>query len=314
MSAAEILWRPSPERVRGSQMYDFLDRVADRFGIAREWESLRGWAIEQRAAFWPEFLQYAGIQLSAPWSQVYRGVNMYDCEWFAGAKLNYARHLLRFDDDRLAIISEDERGLSASYTYRQLRLEVARCAHALRREGVKIGDRVVGYLPNIPETVIAMLATVSLGAIWSSCSPDFGIQGVLDRFGQIEPVVLFTADGYTYNGKAFDSLERVRGILDKLPSVRRVVVVPFLNVASPLVGGAGAPAPGTKPDATGLRTARTWRDFLGPVDTPAPPLTFEEVPFDHPLFIMYSSGTTGLPKCMVHGHGGTLLQHMKELM
>jgi acetoacetyl-CoA synthetase len=167
----------------------------------------------------------------------------------------------------------------------------------LKRTGVGKGDRVGGFMPNIPETVIAMLGAASLGAIWSSCSPDFGINGVLDRFGQIEPVVLVTADGYSYNGKAIDSLERVADIRGRLESVRRVVVVGYMNGA---------------PDVSSIESAVTWDEFLDPAEPDG--LTFESVDFDHPLFIMYSSGTTGTPKCIVHGHGGTLLQHMKELM
>ena len=224
---------------------------------------------------------------------------MLGTKWFEGMRLNYARHMLRHDDDRDAILFEGERGQSVRYSHRELRAEVARCAAALRKAGVKSSDRVAGFMPNVPETVIAMLAAASLGAAWSSCSPDFGVRGVLDRFGQIEPTVLIVTDGYTYGGKRIETLGLVAEMVAQLPSVRRVVVVPFMD-ESPNVG--------VVPNAT------LWRDFLGPADGPAPELTFEEVPFDHPLFIMYSSGTTGIPKCIVHGHGGTLLQHMKELM
>ncbi len=222
---------------------------------------------------------------------------MREARWFPNLRLNYAEQMLRFNDDRVAIHFECESGDPRRITYAELNKLVARCASALRRAGVGEGDRVAGFVPNIPEAVVAMLAATSLGAIWSSCSPDFGLNGVLDRFGQIEPTVLVTADGYSYNGKMIDSLERVALVCAKLPSLRRVVVVPFQRPS---------------PDVSGLERAVLWDDFLG--DDAVDPVTFNRVPFDHPLFIMYSSGTTGTPKCIVHGHGGTLLQHAKEHM
>ncbi len=299
MSDPTPLWQPSPERIRQSQMYDFMNRVARQHGFAAEWEALRQWSLEHPEQFWPALLDYAQVQPSAPARTVLSGRGMLGTKWFDGLKLNYARHLLRFDDDDDAIIHENEPGVRGRISHRQLRADVARCAAALRRVGVQRGDRVAGFLPNIPETIIAMLAAASLGAIWSSCSPDFGVRGVLDRFGQIEPTVLVVTDGYQYGGKRFETLSRVREMLPQLPTVRQVVVVPFID---------------ERPDLAGVGKAVVWRDFLGPADQPAPALTFEEVAFDHPLFIMYSSGTTGVPKCIVHGHGGTLLQHMKELM
>jgi acetoacetyl-CoA synthetase len=307
MVTSTLLWKPSTEQIKKSHMYQFMTQVAARHGIAPEWEALRRWAIEKPDAFWPELLAYTGIQPSAPARTAMRGTGMLRTHWFEGMKLNYARHLLRFDDDQDALLFEGELGGRGRLSHRQLRAEVARCAAALRQAGVQTGQRVAGFMPNVPETIIAMLAAASLGAIWSSCSPDFGVRGVLDRFGQIEPTVLVVTDGYTYGGKRFETLARVAEMLPQLSSVRKVVVVPFL------ASSVGPPCP-TLPDLSGIPNAVLWRDFLGPVDRPAPPLTFTEVPFDHPLFIMYSSGTTGIPKCIVHGHGGTLLQHMKELM
>ncbi len=299
MTARAKLWEPAPERVRQTQMFRFMTAMAQKHGVRPEWEPLREWAIERSDLFWDEFWRFAQVEPTAPATQIVSGQGMLGTKWFEGMRLNYARHMLRFDDDRDAIIFEGELGQSAYITQRQLRAEVARCAAALRQVGVKSGDRVGGFMPNVPETVIAMLAAASLGAAWSSCSPDFGVRGVLDRFGQIEPTVLVATDGYTYGGKRCETLARVAEMRQQLPSVRRVVVVPFLD---------------ERPELGGIRDAVLWRDFLGPADRPAPALSFAEVPFDHPLFIMYSSGTTGVPKCIVHGHGGTLLQHLKELM
>lgn len=220
--------------------------------------------------------------------------------WFTGARLNFAENLLRYRDDREALVLWTEQGAGRRLTYAQLADSVAAFAAFLRQTGVRTGDRVAGFIPNIPEAVVAMLASASIGALWSSCSPDFGVTGVLDRFGQIAPKVLVVADGYRYAGKAISSLDRVRDFVEALPSVERIVVVPHLAPAS------------SEADLSALRHAVWWDDALVPGRGAA--LAFERLPFDHPLYIMYSSGTTGLPKCMVHGAGGTLLQHLKELV
>ncbi|HPM23822.1 MAG TPA: AMP-binding protein, partial [Phycisphaerae bacterium] len=229
MATSKLLWKPAPERVHATQMHEFMTRVAARHGIAPEWEALRRWSIDKPEAFWPELLGYVGIEPSAPATSVMSGSGMLGTKWFTGMKLNYARHLLRFDDDRVALFHENELGQRGRMTRSELRAEVARCAAALRAAGVTTGQRVGGFMPNIPQTIIAMLAAASLGAIWSSCSPDFGVRGVLDRFGQIEPSVLIATDGYTYNGKRFETLGRVAEMLPQLPSVQRVVIVPFLD-------------------------------------------------------------------------------------
>ena len=299
MALGDKLWQPSQSQLQNSQMYAFMQRVAQRHGVAPEWESLRQWSIDQRGTFWQELLNFVGVQPSNPAHAPVTGEGMLGTKWFGGMTLNYARHMLRFDGDEAAILFENETDQTARFSRRELRDAVARFAAGLKRDGVQKGDRVGGYMPNVPETIIAMLAAASLGAIWSSCSPDFGVGAVFDRFGQIEPTVMVTTDGYTYGGKRFETLDRVAQLQEKLPSLRRVVVLPYVS---------------EQPDVSSLSNATLWQDYLGPADAPVPDLTFEEVPFDHPLYIMYSSGTTGVPKCIVHGHGGTLLQHMKELM
>jgi acetoacetyl-CoA synthetase len=272
-----------------------------------EWHA---WSCANPAEFWAAVWHFAGVIAeerpgAAPWDSVVEGFERMappDPElgprWFRGARLNFAENLLRADGSAPAIVSRDERGGRREIDRRALAAEVARVAAALRASGIQPGDRIAGFLPNIPEAVIAMLATASCGAVWSSCSPDFGAAGVLDRFGQIEPRVLFVADGYRYAGKEIDSLARVHDIVRAIPSIERVVAVPFLRVS-----------PGAS-DLEGIRGAEWWESFASRGGGVPP--RFERLPFDHPLYLMYSSGTTGLPKCLVHGAGGTLLQHLKE--
>jgi acetoacetyl-CoA synthetase len=272
-----------------------------------EWHA---WSCANPAEFWAAVWRFTGViaeerQGTDPWDSVVDGFERMappDPElgprWFRGARLNFAENLLRAKGRSPAIIFRDERGVRRELDRDALIAEVSRVAGALRASGIRAGDRVAGFLPNIPEAVIAMLAAASCGAMWSSCSPDFGVPGVLDRFGQIAPRALFVADGYRYAGKEIYSLDRVREIVRTIPSIEHVVAVPVLRASF----GIG--------DLAGIRGAASWTHFAARGEG-APP-RFERLPFDHPLYVMYSSGTTGLPKCLVHGAGGTLLQHLKE--
>ncbi len=302
----EPVWRPSAEWVANANLTAYTSWLRQRsLSDATSYDGLYAWSLDQPEAFWASVWEYCEVEASTPWKQVVDDVlKMPGAHWFAGARLNFAQNLLRRQGDEEALVSWNESGRLRSLSYRELYREVAATASALRRLGVGPGDRVAGFLPNIPEAVVAMLASASLGALWSSCSPDFGIQGVLDRFGQIAPKVLFAADGYTWAGKPIDCLERLSSLLPQLPSVEQLVVVPYLSPA---------------PELSSLPGALLYGDFLyennlGSTEGPSPELPFAQLPFDHPLYIMYSSGTTGLPKCMVHGAGGTLLQHLKELV
>jgi len=293
------LWTPSPDKVEQANLTAFMRAVEKSRGLKFDrYRQLHEWSIEHPEDFWVEMWHFGGIVASREWDDVLvDGDRMPGARWFTGSRLNFAENLLRYRDDHPAIVFRGENGSRRRLTYAELYDQVARTAKALRKMGIDRGDRVVGFLPNLPETIIAMLAATSVGAIWSSCSPDFGINGVMDRFGQIQPRVLFTADGYFYNGKSIDSLERVRGIVRQIPSIEQVVVVPYRD---------------DQPDIGGVDRAALFADFLAP--EAGGEIVFEQLPFDHPVYIMYSSGTTGMPKCIVHGAGGTLIQHLKELM
>ncbi len=293
------LWEPSAERKKQANMTHFIQWVNRKFGKnLKDYPELYEWSINEIPDFWASFWEFAGIKASRGYDRVVDDLGrMPGAKWFAGARLNFAENLLRYRDDRVAMIFKGEVQEPRRITYAELYSQVAAVALSLRLEGIQPGDRVVGFMPNMIETIIAMLAATSLGAVWSSCSPDFGIKGVLDRFGQIEPKVLFTANGYSYNGKSFDSLARVAEIISQLPSIQKVVVVPYTEPRADL---------GSIPNAV------HYQDFLFP-DGPQE-IDFFQVPADHPLYIMYSSGTTGLPKCMVQGVAGILVHHLKELM
>jgi acetoacetyl-CoA synthetase len=291
------LWSPTQEQIASANLTAFIRHVQDRWKPPiSDYVSLYRWSIDKPELFWEAVWEFCGVIASQPWDRVVSNFNrMPGANWFPGARLNYAENLLRRRDDRQALVFWNEQGFQRALTYAELYRDVARLAESLRALGLQPGDRVAAFMPNLPETVVAMLAAASLGTVWSSCSPDFGLQGALDRFGQIEPRVLFAADGYLYNGREFDSLERVAALRHQVPSVERVVVVPNLCA---------------RPDLHNLSDAILWNDFLRP--EPSGELVFEQLPFDHPLYILFSSGTTGPPKCIVHGAGGILVQHLKE--
>ena len=295
---AEMLWQPSPERIADANLTRFAALVRERHGLnAGDYAALHRWSIDDRAAFWSAVWDYGeviGDRGDGP--VLVDGDRMPGAKWFPGARLNFAENLLRRRDDAPAILFRGEDRVRYSLSFCQLHDAVSTVAQGLRAAGVATGDRVAGYMPNMPETVVAMLATTSIGAIWSSASPDFGVQGVVDRFGQIAPKVLFSADGYFYGGKRFDSIGRLGPIAAQVPSIERIVVVPYTTAA---------------PDLSAVEKAVTLDEFTAG-RTPTG-IEFERLAFDHPLYIMYSSGTTGAPKCIVHGAGGTLLQHLKEL-
>jgi len=291
------LWTPSPQVIERANMTRFLEHVRNNVEPeVKNYPEMYRWSVEHPERFWPQVWSFCDIQASQTWDQVLvDGHKMPGAKWFTGARLNFAENLLRYRDDRSALVFHcEQHDKRITLSYRELYAQVAALADALKKSGVQAGDRVAGFMPNRPEAIIAMLAAASIGAIWSSCSPDFGINGVLDRFGQIEPKILFTCDGYIYAGKTVDSLERIRGALGKLPSVQKLVVIPYVNA---------------DPDIAHLSNAIHWRDYL----TDAREIKFAQLPFDHPVYIMYSSGTTGVPKCIVHGAGGVLIQHLKEL-
>src|SRR3954464_12934132 len=279
------LWTPSPERAAQTRLAAFM-KLAGK----KSYDQLHAWSVNESEAFWNLLWEFAGVRGTRKGPTLIRKNEMPGAQWFPETRLNFAENLLRRRDDSDAMVFWGEDKVKKRISHQELYVLVSRLAQALAAAGVKKGDRVAGYLPNLPESIAATLATASLGAVWSSCSPDFGVQGILDRFGQIEPKVLFCADDYLYGGKQFETQEKVKEILAKLPSVKVCVVLPYLGLA---------PSAGT-----------SLEKFIEAF--PAREIRFEQVEFNHPLYILYSSGTTGVPKCIVHSTGGTLLQHLKE--
>ena len=294
---SDPIWSPGPVRRQTANIRRFLELARTELdpGI-HEYQDLHRYSIENPTEFWRAVWEFCEIVGYAGNEVVIDADQMPGAKWFPGARLNFAENLLRFRDEQTAILFKSETGDKTELTYKELYTAVAQTASALKAAGVETGDRVAAYMPNLPETVIAMLAATSLGAIWSSCSPDFGIDGVVDRLGLIRPRVLFCSAAYSYNGKTHDCLDKVKHIVNAIPSIEKTIVVPYVN-----------------PDAKlkKIRAAVWLDDFM---DRDATEIDFIRLPFDHPVYIMYSSGTTGVPKCITHGAGGTLIQHLKELV
>ncbi|VXB14600.1 acetoacetate--CoA ligase [Aeromicrobium sp. 9AM] len=290
----ELLWSPDPSRSKEHHVEKFISWLSETRDVqVGDWDGLWDWSVSEPGAFWAAIWDYFGVTSHAPVTGNLEPGVMPDVSWFPGARLNYSEHLLRdtLGDHTVAVVAHSQTRPEHSLTFDQLHHEVAKVRQGLERLGVGRGDRVVAYLPNIPETLVAFLATASLGAVWASCAPEFGAQSVIDRFEQLQPKVLLTIAGYRYGDKEIDRTEQCVQIIAALPSLSAVVHVPYLGE-----GPAGS---------------ISWADLVGTADA-APALQFEPVPFDHPLFVLFSSGTTGKPKAIVHGHGGILLEHLKN--
>jgi len=291
------LWIPSLERQQNANLTRFMAVVNQRFGTQiATYPELYRWSVTHIPSFWETLWDFAAMRASQPYAQVVDDLTKFPgARWFLGARLNFAENLLRYRDDHLAFVFKGETVKSATMTYQQLYTTVARVAQALRQIGVQPGDRVVGYMPNLIETAVAMLAATSIGAVWSSCATDLGPQAALDRLGQVEPKVLFTVDGYYHKGQRYDTRANAAALASQIPSLVQTIVVPYVSET---------------PDISMIPRAIRYEDFL---PREATEIVFEQLPFDHPLYIMFSSGTTGKPKCMVQGYG-VLINHLKELL
>jgi acetoacetyl-CoA synthetase len=295
----KALWKPSEERIKQANVTRFIEYVNKKQGKKMgSYFDLCQWSMDQIPDFWARLWEFADIKASRGYDRVVDHFNKFPgANWFPGARLNFAENLLRYRDDRLAFVFRGETQKSAKMTYAEVYTVVSRLAKSLREVGVQPGDRVAAYMPNLMETAMAMLAATSVGAVWSSCATDIGPQAALDRLGQIEPKVLFTVNGYFYKGKTFSSVGNAAEIVKGIPSLKKVVVVSYTD---------------EKPDLSHIPNAVRYDDFLA--REKQPPLQFEQLPFEHPVYIMFSSGTTGKPKCLVQGAGGILINHLKELL
>jgi acetoacetyl-CoA synthetase len=297
-SSGELLWEPSAELVERSRLVEFMRRLESERGLSfAGYHELWQWSVDELDEFWSAIWEFFDVQADGEPQPVLASREMPGAEWFPNVSLNYAEHVFRAKaDEEVAILHASELRDLGEVRWGELRRQVAATAAGLRALGVERGDRVVAYMPNIPEAIVAFLASASIGAVWSSCSPDFGPASVVDRFAQIEPKVLFAVDGYRYGGKDFDRREVIAQLQEAMPSLERTVVLPYLD---------------PEPDLAPLRDAIAWDEL--PATDPDAELIFERVPFDHPLWVLYSSGTTGLPKAIVQSQGGILLEHLKKL-
>jgi len=293
------LWEPSKEWIKKAEVSKFIELVNKKYDQKiKNGKALYKWSIEEIDDFWAAMWDFGDIIASKEYDTVVEDLNAFPgTKWFPGAEMNFAENLVKYKDDRLAFIFQGESKKTVKMTYKELNKTVARLAKSLREMGVKKGDRVVSYIPNLIETPIAMLATTSIGAIWASCGAELQSNAVIDRFGQIQPKVLFAVDGYYYRDKVFDTISNTKAVVDAIPSIEKVVFVSYVSDG--------------KPDITNIPNAVHWEDFISKEEDPE--IQFKQVPFDHPIYVMFSSGTTGKPKCMVQSGGGVLINHLKEL-
>ena len=294
------LWEPSEEWVKNAEVTRFIEFVNKEYNQnLKGGKDLYRWSVEKIPDFWEAMWKFSGIIASKPYDKVVDDLNLFPgTKWFVGSHLNFAENLLKYKDDQFAFIFQGESKKTELITYENLNKQVARLAKSLREIGVKVGDRVVSYIPNLIETPTAMLAATAIGAVWASCGAELQASAVIDRFGQIEPKILFTVDGYYYRDKIFVTIPNIKKVVDVIPSIEKVVVVSYVSEG--------------KPDISSIPNAVHWDDFISKEENPK--LDFEQLPFDHPVYVMFSSGTTGKPKCMVQGAGGVLINHLKELI
>jgi acetoacetyl-CoA synthetase len=294
------LWEPSEEWIKNAEVTRFIEFINNEYGLSiKTGKELYSWSVDKIPDFWAAMWTFSGIIASKPYEKVVEDINVFPgTKWFPGSMLNFAENLLKYKDDQLAFIFQGETTVTKQMSYAELNKTVARLAKSLKDIGVKVGDRVVSYIPNLIETPIAMLSAATIGATWASCGAELQPSAVIDRFGQIEPKILFTVDGYFYRGQAFDIRENAKAVVDAIPSIEKVVVVSYISEG--------------KANVSSIPKAVNWEDFISKEDDPG--IEFEQLPFDHPIYIMFSSGTTGKPKCMVQSAGGVLINHLKELI